>query len=202
METLGKEHAKAAAGGNGHGENNTGKKKRKRKEKKDKAHKKADPEPLGVERHSDSSSSTSLAPASDSQPAGVECDELVGKYDETLLAVIGILDTIKAEDNVAGWMRAGGLWGPYPPASLSPTIEGTTSPSSVPSPTAPAATSTGNDVALDPVQKPDKDGQADGAAEEQTLMWFDHEPTFNHWASKGREAVDRLGIPLVHGIVN
>ncbi|PPQ95423.1 hypothetical protein CVT26_008443 [Gymnopilus dilepis] len=32
-----------------------------------------------------------------------------GEYDPTLLAVIGILDHLKHEDNVAGWMRAGGL---------------------------------------------------------------------------------------------
>jgi hypothetical protein len=30
-------------------------------------------------------------------------------YDETLLAVIGVLDQIKHESNVAGWMRSGGL---------------------------------------------------------------------------------------------
>ena len=31
------------------------------------------------------------------------------RYDETLLAVIGVLDQIKHESNVAGWMRSGGL---------------------------------------------------------------------------------------------
>ncbi|KAH9475518.1 putative FCP1 homology domain-containing protein [Psilocybe cubensis] len=37
--------------------------------------------------------------------------EVVGdqKFDQTLLAVIGILDRVKWEDNVAGWMRSGGL---------------------------------------------------------------------------------------------
>ena len=30
-------------------------------------------------------------------------------YDETLLAVIGVLDAVKHQDNVAGWMRHGGL---------------------------------------------------------------------------------------------
>jgi hypothetical protein len=33
------------------------------------------------------------------------------KYDETLLAVVGVLDAIKGESNVSGWIRAGGLWG-------------------------------------------------------------------------------------------
>ncbi|KAI0667469.1 hypothetical protein C8Q78DRAFT_1071889 [Trametes maxima] len=34
-------------------------------------------------------------------------------YDETLLAVIGVLDEIKSQANVAAWIRSGGLWGPY-----------------------------------------------------------------------------------------
>jgi F0F1-type ATP synthase epsilon subunit len=31
-------------------------------------------------------------------------------YDQTLLAVIGILDTIHTQSNVAGWIRSRGLW--------------------------------------------------------------------------------------------
>ncbi|KAI3609305.1 phosphoprotein phosphatase [Moniliophthora roreri] len=31
-------------------------------------------------------------------------------YDHTLLALIGILDALKNEDNISGWMRAGGLF--------------------------------------------------------------------------------------------
>lgn len=34
------------------------------------------------------------------------------RFDETLLAIVGILDVVKYEDNVAGWIHAGGLWGP------------------------------------------------------------------------------------------
>ncbi|KAG6833165.1 hypothetical protein H0H87_010552 [Tephrocybe sp. NHM501043] len=33
----------------------------------------------------------------------------LGGYDPTLLAVVGVLDVVKWEGNVAGWMRAGGL---------------------------------------------------------------------------------------------
>lgn len=32
------------------------------------------------------------------------------RFDETLIAIVGILDTLKLESNVAGWIRAGGLW--------------------------------------------------------------------------------------------
>ncbi|OCB88877.1 hypothetical protein A7U60_g3972 [Sanghuangporus baumii] len=42
-----------------------------------------------------------------------------GQYDSALLAIIGILDAIKQESNVAGWIRAGGLWaGKMPPPHL------------------------------------------------------------------------------------
>ncbi|KAI0740156.1 hypothetical protein C8Q76DRAFT_790627 [Earliella scabrosa] len=36
-------------------------------------------------------------------------------YDDTLLAVVGVLDAIKAQANVAAWIRSGGLWGPRGP---------------------------------------------------------------------------------------
>lgn len=124
--------------------------KRKRKEDDDdnRSNKRTHSSPPGIERPS------SPSPTSPS----------ARKYDETLLAVIGILDTIKMEDNVAGWIRAGGLWGPYPG-------EGDIS-----------------------------DGQEEG--EEGRRMWFDYKPTFDYWVSRGRDEIERLGIPLVHGIVN
>ena len=36
-------------------------------------------------------------------------------YDKTLLAVVGVLDTVRAQRNVAAWIHAGGLWGPIGP---------------------------------------------------------------------------------------
>ncbi|KAH9840620.1 uncharacterized protein C8Q71DRAFT_854498 [Rhodofomes roseus] len=33
-------------------------------------------------------------------------------YDETLLAVVGVLDEVRRQANVAAWVREGGLWGP------------------------------------------------------------------------------------------
>lgn len=33
-------------------------------------------------------------------------------YDPTLLAVVGVLDEIKTQENVAAWIHSGGLWGP------------------------------------------------------------------------------------------
>lgn len=34
------------------------------------------------------------------------------QYDETLLAVVGVLDAVKQQRNVAAWIRSGGLWHP------------------------------------------------------------------------------------------
>ena len=64
---------------------------------------------------------------SESEPAPL-------KYDETLLAVIGVLDHIKHEGNIAGWIRQGGLLN----IDLVDTVQVTTvrreSPSAKPSP--------------------------------------------------------------------
>lgn len=38
-------------------------------------------------------------------------DSTTPRLDATLLAVIGVLEGVKYESNVAGWIRAGGLWG-------------------------------------------------------------------------------------------
>jgi hypothetical protein len=43
-------------------------------------------------------------------------------YDLTLLAVIGVLDEIKHQRNVAAWIHAGGLWGPGGAPSVQPPV--------------------------------------------------------------------------------
>ncbi|KAI0067414.1 hypothetical protein BV25DRAFT_1099128 [Artomyces pyxidatus] len=40
------------------------------------------------------------------------------QLDQTLLAVIGILHTVRRQSNVAGWIRSGGTWGPQADAKL------------------------------------------------------------------------------------
>lgn len=49
------------------------------------------------------------APNADEAQAG-EVAEGPGTYDETLLAIVGVLDAVKRQANVAAWVRAGGLW--------------------------------------------------------------------------------------------
>lgn len=39
-------------------------------------------------------------------------------FDETLLAIIGILNDAKFQSNIAAWARNGGLWGPYASSML------------------------------------------------------------------------------------
>lgn len=45
------------------------------------------------------------------------------KYDETLLAIVGILDTMRVQTNVAAWIRAGGLWETKRPPLAQPLTE-------------------------------------------------------------------------------
>lgn len=52
-----------------------------------------------------------LAKGKSTEPISEEEDE----YDSTLLAVIGVLEEVKMQHNVAAWIRAGGLWGPNGP---------------------------------------------------------------------------------------
>lgn len=124
-------------------------------------------------------------------------------YDQTLLAVIGVLDAIKEESNVAGWTRSGGLLnsaqsgcgsssGPVskkrrrsgesvaskPPASSSP-------------PQSPVESITGEEVAPEVSQE----------VPLASNLWFEHEESFRHWADRGRHALEELGTELRPGIV-
>lgn len=49
-----------------------------------------------------------LAKGKSTEPASEEEED---EYDSTLLAVIGMLEEVKMQHNVAAWIRAGGLWG-------------------------------------------------------------------------------------------
>ncbi|OJT07235.1 hypothetical protein TRAPUB_1912 [Trametes pubescens] len=192
-----------------------------------------------------------------------------GSYDETLLAVIGVLDEIKSQANVAAWIRAGGLWGPVgPPEARSANVQarvekhdnklalaGQRTSESTPAAEEAAAQSDGSDLSVknapttasavqpadEETDKPRKrkkkrqrmrDSTGDQEAQpaevvdvgndEETaapvssspahstdiektverpqVMWFEDEQVLNHWATRGRKALDELGIPVEHGI--
>ena len=171
--------------------------------------------PVSIQRAATAPTSASQEP--EPTKAGGEGEGEAGEgaekegYDSTLLAVIGILDEIKEQSNVAGWIRAGGLWGP-------PSETRTRLPHS-----RPGSPSIGNDaspvlvlLAQTPTQDQDKD-QPDNSTKtgigadaapptdtdtgEREGMWFDHEPTQAYWVRRGRNALGELGIGVVHGIV-
>ena len=54
---------------------------------------------------------TSMGAVESVQPSIVDPLADLPGLDETLLAVIGVLDEVSRESNIAGWVREGGLWG-------------------------------------------------------------------------------------------
>ncbi|KZT03035.1 uncharacterized protein LAESUDRAFT_381728 [Laetiporus sulphureus 93-53] len=104
-------------------------------------------------------------------------------YDETLLAVIGILDQVRRQSNVAAWLRAGGLWGPV--GRPGPIV--------------------GNDgmIVVEPVGSSNAGdaGEISAIAGAAGPMWFEYPATMDSWARRGRRALEGLGIPVEHGMV-
>ncbi|KAJ7916741.1 hypothetical protein B0H13DRAFT_1996905 [Mycena leptocephala] len=97
-------------------------------------------------------------------------------YDETLLAVIGILETIKTQPNVADWIQGGGLLG----KDIAETSLEQTKSTSPPSPDSLASQM----AALNLMQE----------------LWFNSEAAVNHWVGQGVHALEALEIPVVAGI--
>jgi hypothetical protein len=97
-------------------------------------------------------------------------------YDETLLAVIGILETIKTQPNVADWIQGGGLLG----KDIAETSLEQTKNTSPPSPDSLASQM----AALNLMQE----------------LWFNSEAAVNHWVGQGVHALEALEIPVVAGI--
>ena len=123
-------------------------------------------------------------------------------YDETLLAVVGVLDAVREQRNVAAWIRAGGLWGPH----LSPLSHETAPPPSTEGAVEDSAgavvnsPASGNDAASSPDAA--QANVVEGTTEEKTpqALWFEHAPTLEFWVARGRQALVNLGIPVEHGI--
>lgn len=151
------------------------------------------------------------------------------EYDETLLAIVGILDEVKFQSNIASWVKANGLWGPYHPQSQADTNVdvfthgnfresreevGTLSDSgSVDSGRLGEGKKKRKDAvtpllgsavmdgpdAGDSLHTPANERQNQENASEMPL-WFDSPPTVRHWVDRGRKALEALGIPIEHGL--
>ncbi|THH32655.1 hypothetical protein EUX98_g1510 [Antrodiella citrinella] len=152
-------------------------------------------------------------------------------YDHVLLAVIGILEEVKVQGNVAAWIRSGGLWGVSEGnglddkslASRDSTVHCST-PSTVDkdgtreskrtkgSDELPSlhAEASGNDAISSTIpssSEPDATTEsvvaardADGDSSAPAPLWFENAKTIGLWADKGRKILEKMGIPIVHGI--
>ncbi|KAF9220659.1 hypothetical protein BS17DRAFT_713875 [Gyrodon lividus] len=148
-------------------------------------------------------------------------------FDVTLLAVIGILDVVKLQSNVAAWIRGGGLLAMEEESAevgAVVVIEELNVDSALPTPPSNdrrakkrRRTKAKMAAQADP-EIPDK---RDGATVAQTgndtnttsdpavtpeeahlraTMWFDGPSTLAHWVARGRKALNELGIEVSHGV--
>ncbi|KAF8452249.1 hypothetical protein L210DRAFT_3383593 [Boletus edulis BED1] len=133
-------------------------------------------------------------------PEPLSLAELAEKesYDVILLAVIGILETMKLQSNVAGWIRSGGLWATQERGeeggSLDPElhsvaeIRGSKTVSN-------AAVRAGNDAS-----STSHPAASSEQAHPQGKLWFNDSSVVAFWVARGRRALMELGIPAVHGM--
>lgn len=125
-------------------------------------------------------------------------------FDEMLLAVVGILDEVKLQDNVASWIRTGGLWAGFQPQSPSPSYSPPSPGRSIeesrgdalPDDGEPQHGSPGNDANTADAHELPSGDEADASS----LLWFDNYPTYQYWIQRGRQSLDALGIPIRHGV--
>ncbi|TFK24436.1 hypothetical protein FA15DRAFT_592402 [Coprinopsis marcescibilis] len=147
-----------------------------------------------------------LAAATPSELEPVDANRRPLQYDQTLLAVIGVLDTVKNESNVAGWMRSGGL------LNVSTTGEDLKSRSVTPGPLIKkprlSDTSTTSSGLEHPPRSPSPPSSPAAVGEEEVSvpaeaainLWFEHQDAFAAWAKRGRVALEDLGIDVTHGV--
>jgi len=146
------------------------------------------------------------------------------EYDETLLAIVGILNEVKFQSNVASWVKANGLWGPHPPHNSDPSTQKQFHKSNEDVATLSDSGSVGSgrlgegkkkrrdDVANIPeatvIDEPGGDSSLYAPTNEnrgqenvsEAPLWFDNPPTVQHWVNRGRKALGTLGIPIEHGL--
>jgi hypothetical protein len=146
--------------------------------------------------------------------AGAEAPpaEEAAEFDPTLLAVVGVMDAVKWESNVAAWIREGGLWGPFRrtaevPAPHEPDearddamVETEAEAGAEAGQSAEGAGETvlvpGNDA--DPLPSAETPQEATGDA--AAPMWFEDPEVVRYWADRGRQACAAIGVEVAHGI--
>ena len=157
------------------------------------------------------------------EASGADSTHLI-EYDETLLAIVGILDEVKFQSNVASWVKANELWGPHPPHNPDPLTQKRFHKSNEDVATLSDSGSVGSGR-LGEGKKKRRDGVAnfpeatvidepegvgsfhtptnenqDQANVSEAPLWFANPPTVQHWVNRGRKALETLGIPIEHGL--
>jgi hypothetical protein len=117
-------------------------------------------------------------------------DETTGEkaeVDTTLLAVIGVLEELRKQSNVAAWIRGGHLSSPVHP----------------PQPDNPDVKMDGEDDSEDNgvVQECAVVKEADDGEEERPL-WCSDPEVLAHWVKRGKSALASRGIPVSIGLLN
>lgn len=111
------------------------------------------------------------------------------RYDETLLAVIGILEAVKPQPDVCDWIRRGGL------LLDSSALEQQQSPNADADDVVELASQlAGLSVATFPHQYQEQE-------QAQNLQWFDSEPVVSHWVGRGLHALAALQIEVDAGVL-
>ena len=106
-------------------------------------------------------------------------------YDVILLAIIGVLEAIKLQSNVAGWIRRGGLW-----ATEESLKDGVSD----------LKPHDGADVG-DAKTTPDTIvGIGNDETDLLEKMWFDDSLVLAYWVSMGKRALMDMDIQVVHGM--
>ena len=153
----------------------------------------------------------------------------VVEYDETLLAIVGILNEVKHQSNVASWVKGNGLWGPYPPRNpadpnIDPPTQGYFRKSREDIATS-SDSGSGNSgrhgegkkkrrnavsafFEASVMEGAENGGSPNAPTSEksnqtdvsETPLWFDNPPTMRYWVDRGRNALETLGVPIEHGL--
>ncbi|KAF8229156.1 hypothetical protein L208DRAFT_1364208 [Tricholoma matsutake] len=157
-------------------------------------------------------------PKKKSKNLQTEPEEDGKKYDQSLLAVIGILDALKHESNVAGWIRSGRMH--VRPSSTPSRENGATVnlPYSPPPPdtiTHPEIPVPGLNASIpDPLDNysqkehtPTPQAQIPTRTPKPTLteaqpqaQWYEDPETVAYWVERGLRALHELGIEVVVGV--
>lgn len=143
---------------------------------------------------------------SEGEPSTVQSTE--EPFDVILLAVVGILDEIKHQSNVAAWIRVGGLRRSGCDTKHSGLlskregkkrcteeeswveVEDQENPGGA----------TGNEPLENDAYTSASAVSATTSEESLSSLWFDDPSTVSYWVARGRKALGELGIEIEHGV--